>query len=58
VQATAMTQATTAEPRAAEMPETVLKPTTRQFLQKFAKNCEKIQRNREKIALFCLIGFS
>jgi hypothetical protein len=38
VQATAMTQATTAKPRAAEMPETVQTPTTREFSQKFAKN--------------------
>jgi hypothetical protein len=35
-QATAMTQATTATEKAAEMPETVLKPTTREFFQKFA----------------------
>jgi hypothetical protein len=33
-----MMQATTATPRAAEMPETVLTPTTREFLQKFPKN--------------------
>jgi hypothetical protein len=37
-QATAMTQATKALPRAAEMPETVLTPTIHEFLQKFANN--------------------
>jgi hypothetical protein len=50
-----MTQATTAAPRAAEKPETVLTPTTRKFSQKFvrtAKFHEKIQRKRKKIALF------
>jgi hypothetical protein len=31
------------DPRAAEMPETVLTPTTREFLQKFAKNSSKWQ---------------
>jgi hypothetical protein len=38
VQATAIKQATTAKPRAAEMPETVQTPTTREFSQKFVKN--------------------
>jgi molybdenum-dependent DNA-binding transcriptional regulator ModE len=38
-----MTQATTVMPRAAGMSETVLTPTTRRFLQKFAKNSSKQQ---------------
>jgi hypothetical protein len=38
-----MTQATTSTPRAAEMPETVLMPTPREFLQKFAKNSPELQ---------------
>jgi hypothetical protein len=38
-----MTQATTSTPRAAEMPETVLMPTPREFLQKFAKNQSELQ---------------
>ncbi len=49
-----MTQATTAMPRAAERPETVLTPTTREFaeirekLVRPAKFLEKIQRKRVK----------
>jgi hypothetical protein len=43
VQATAMTEATTAMPRAADKPETVLPPTTHGFLQKFAKNLSEQQ---------------
>jgi hypothetical protein len=46
-------KATTATPRAAEMPETVLTPTIREFSQKFAKNwsewrnfVKKMQRKR------------
>jgi hypothetical protein len=38
-----MTQATTATPRAAEMPETELTPTTREFSQKFAKNSSELR---------------
>jgi hypothetical protein len=38
-----MTQATTAMPRAAEMSETALTPTTLEFLQKFAKNSSEPQ---------------
>jgi hypothetical protein len=41
-----MTQATTATPRAAEMPETVLTPITREFLQ-------KIREKLVKTATFC-----
>ncbi len=40
---TAMMQVTTAMPRATEMPETVLKPTTHEFSQKFAKNMSEWQ---------------
>ncbi len=54
-QATAMTQARTATSKAAEMPETVLMPTTREFSQKFAqkirqngKISRKVQRKRVK----------
>jgi uncharacterized membrane protein YoaK (UPF0700 family) len=48
IQATAMTQATTAKPRAAEMPETVLTPTLVSFrrnLRKTAKNTKKQSEN-------------
>jgi hypothetical protein len=66
-QATAMTQATTATPRAAEtLPETVPTPTPQQLMS-FCRNSRKtrqnakfretIQRKRVKIALFCPIGF-
>jgi hypothetical protein len=51
----AMTQATTATSRAAEMPEKVLTPTIREFSQKFAqkirqngKISRKVQRKRVK----------
>jgi hypothetical protein len=54
-----MMQATT---RAAEMPETVLTPTTREFSQEFAKKLfstmkfhGKMLRKRMTIALFCPI---
>ncbi len=54
-QAPAMMQATTMTPRPADMSETVLMPTTREFSQKDAISL-KIQRKRFKIALFCPIG--
>jgi hypothetical protein len=54
--AKAKTQATTATPRAAEMPETVLMPTAHEFSQKFAKNSSErrnyVKKYKEKIALF------
>jgi hypothetical protein len=47
-QATAKTQATTATARSAEMPETVITPTTREFSQKFAKKLARTAKFREK----------
>jgi hypothetical protein len=44
------TQATTATPRTAEMPETVLMPTTHEFSQKFTKlvRTAKFREKKEK----------
>jgi hypothetical protein len=43
-----MTQATTATQKAAEMPDTVLTPTTRKFSQKFTKNSSQHQKFEKK----------
>jgi hypothetical protein len=57
-----MTQAITAKPRAAEMPETVLRPTTREFSQKFVKNSSEQQnivkkyKEKSENLPFCPIG--
>jgi len=49
VQATAMTPATTATQRTAEMPETVLTATSCEFLQKFAnKLVRTVKKYKEK----------
>jgi hypothetical protein len=56
-QATEMTKARKVKPTAAEMQETVLTPTPREFPEKYTKNSaerkiyEKTQRKRVKIAL-------
>jgi hypothetical protein len=47
-QATRMPQETTATPRAGEMSETVLTPTTSEFSQKFAKNSSERQNFEKK----------
>ncbi len=44
-EATTMTEATTVKPTAAEMPETVLKPTPREFSGKFAKNSSQRRKS-------------
>jgi hypothetical protein len=61
MQATAMMQATTTTPRAAEMPETLLTPTTSDFRRNSQKNSSERQKFHEKIRkksknhLFCQV---
>jgi hypothetical protein len=54
MQATTMTQATTVTPTAAEMPETVLTPTPREFFCGYSRKARQKSENRP----FCRTDFS